>query len=252
MNRLTTIAEILAGILLLIAALAGPVYAGDAQSATLMYYYDVDSTSPTYCSSSGMATAVWGGGIPGVGKIQTSGSSTTWNGVTGAADSFGPLAAGDFLVAKRNQQTSYLRVVVTRTSADSIVVDSAAALSDYSFEWWDVTCGTDAEAGWFNVGGYDSVLISYDISQISTTTGGIDITPQCRQGGPGSPVQTVTSSGSADNKTAAAIGYYSVVLFEAQFTQCRIGFDFDGTDDGSDTGADREQVSVTVTKYRQN
>lgn len=238
---------------------APPLQAGESESVTLIFHRDVDVTAVEYCSSTG-AQGLWSSsGKPGTGKIESVGSSTTWTAVDTSQDPFAStvgIAAGDIIVALPPDNDSSLSavtaVVSSVTDADNIVVGTAADISagsGYTWEWFDVTCGTGADDGIYDVEGWDSVLFTYDVNQLSVT-GGLDLRPECRADAKGADWVVVTDDGVEDAVTAVGTGSYAIVLSESGFGTCRFGAYIDSADDGGDTGANLEQFTVTITRWK--
>ena len=251
--------RLMVGLLLL--AATSPLLAGESESVTLTFHRDVDVTAVEYCSATGLQ-GVWGtSGHRGVGKIESAGSSTTWSSTDASLNAFTDgtgalLAAGDYIVAippGSDPDLTAVIAVVASVSADSITVGTAANISGgtgYTWEWFDVTCGTTTTSGIYDVAGYDAVLFTYDVNQLSVT-GGIDLRPECKVDAKGSDWVVVTDDGAEDAVTAVGTGSYAIVLSEAGFGYCRFGAYIDSGDDGSDTGADLEQFTVTITRWKQ-
>lgn len=236
---------------------ASPMYAGESESVTLYYHRDTDVTAVEYCSAEG-AQGVWstnGKRIPGL--ITSVGSSTSWTSTDSDLNAFtdgtnGLLAAGDYVVARPpgGQSDTPIVAVVVTVADDTLTVGTAGNVSSgsgWTIEWFDVTCGTATTNGWYDVEGWDSVIFTYAVDQISVT-GGIDLRPECRTSAKGQPRVVVTADGAEDSVTATGSGSYSIVLFESAFSECRFGAYIDSADDGSDTGADLEQVTLTISR----
>jgi len=247
--------KLFAGLLALLVA-APPIAAGEAESVTLTFHRDTDVTSVEYCSAVG-SQGVWGtSGKPGAGQIESSGSSATWTSVDTEAVFVNGIAAGDYLVARPpgdfNHLDAVLAVIVSVDSTSQITVGTAADISagsGYTWEWWDVTCGSAADSGTYDVSGWSSALLTYDINQLNVT-GGIDLRPECRVDAKGADWVVVTDDGAEDAVTAVGTGSYAIVLSEAGFSECRFGHYIDSADDGGDTGSNAEQITLTITRWK--
>lgn len=227
------------------------VYAGESESVTMFFHRDTDVTAVEYCSATGNSGLWSSSGKKGNGKIESAGSTTTWTSVNSQTVFNNGIAAGDYIVA-RGDGTTVQAVVVSVDSDSQITVGTAgdiSAGSGFTWEWWDVTCGTGADNGIYSVEGWDSVLFTYDINQLNVT-GGIDLRPECRAGGPGADWVVVTDDGAEDAVTAVGTGSYAVVLSEAGFQDCRFGNYIDSADDGDDSGANAEQITFTISRWR--
>ena len=254
--------KLLTGLLIVLVAFPPLLHGAESESVTIIFHRDVDVTAVEYCSASGKQ-GVWGTtGNNGKGKIESVGSSTTWSSTDASLNAFTDgtgdlLAAGDIITVRPPGSHSHLDsvvAVVASVSDDSITVGTAVDISagtGYTWEWFDVTCGTGADDGIYDVEGWDSVLFTYDVNQLSVT-GGLDLRPECRADAPGADWVVVTDDGAEDAVTAVGTGSYAVVLSEAGFGTCRFGSYIDSADDGSDTGNDLEQFTATITRWRRS
>ncbi len=240
--------------LLAFVLLASPVLADEANFALR---YDLDSTSVVYCKVTGNQGNPFGGPISGAGLIKTSGSSATTTEVADT-DPFADNAAGDVLLVDKGtvNTDALIRIIITDTSASSNVVDAAWDIenggSGYAFRWLKQTCGTGAENGWIDIGEAKSFTIGFELDQVNVT-GGVDVQVQCRGSAIGaSPTQVfpACASGSCNtyqNYTTAGIASATFVQGDnLPVSQCRVGIKIGSADDGSDTGADKEQIDITL------
>lgn len=237
----------LAAVLALVSSLAHAQPAPPVvRSVPLIVDYDLDATSYTFCTMLGEGQGAAARAIQSprgsLGNITTSGSSTTTTSFTASVEVFGPLAVGDLIGVIQSNDVLW-RYVTAKASASSITVDTAWDLEDtdhatgYQFFWRDRTCGTAATDGWFPVNGVHVGNFQIQVSQISVT-GGIDYKVECKVDQyTASPVTII----GATNVTA--VGYTGNVFYEP-WEYCRVGLKIGSADDGSDTGADAEKVSV--------
>lgn len=221
-------------------------------SVQLARGYDLDdATNYRYCASTGLNATVWGDWYPQTKKAKTSGSSTTITSNTASDGVFQNIAAGDILLFTETETTgqtyrgqSAYRYVVTRTSADSIVVDSAIDLSGgHTFKYRNVSCGTASTSGWVPVNGVTAGNFQLSVSQITTDTAGISYKVECKMDG-GDPTVIVGPTTVLD--TVAA---YGVVWYEP-WDYCRFGFKIVTADDGTDTTTAKEILTLVLSVRR--
>jgi hypothetical protein len=227
--------------------------------------YDLDATSYTYLWTTGEQGYILGRDRAIATRITTSGSSTTVAAVTASSGPFDLVAAGDeicFLLpqgsgpspAAGNVRTC--RKVTARASADSITVNAAVDIGTNStggvpFTFRTFATGTAAGSGWFPVSSYTGVSVQLMVSQISVT-GQIEFKIQCRGGGVDNAPVDVYAEGMTQYRTggynAAQVDNDTIIVHNGVvlFSECRVGALIDSADDGSDTGADAEQVSVKL------
>lgn len=232
-------------LLMALAVLGLAVPAAQAQTAKartdipVFVGYPLDATSLTYCAIGGPQT--------GSGRVKTSGSNTTVTAVSGLPDPFTNLVEGDKLMF--GTPTGIVtRIIVTASSATSVVVDAAVNLGStgvaFSYQTYGATCGTAATSGWFSVLPGDYTLC-VRIAQMNVT-GTIDFAVDTRnQDAYGSgPISLLTGSFASatypDNGDCFNIG--------EKTSSFRVGLKINGTDDGGDTGANEERVFVYLSR----
>lgn len=246
-------------LILIFALFAGTSYAQDTRKATYITNYDLDATDYTYCVTTGNTGGAWDPNIPGKGNVETSGSSTTVTGVTGAADSFGPPAAGDIVFFKKNDGSVLIRYIVTNADADTITVNTAVDLDvtgGVAWEWRKVTCGTGATNGWIDLAGFTGKKISLEITQM-VATGGVDFKFECRDNTYVSTSHVVYPGESSDcgvngtlasavcNVASGATGSWDLVFTpEEQWDACRVGVKIGSADDGDDLTTNAEIINI--------
>jgi len=243
--------------LILLLGAAGNLRAqGGTLEIPLVTMYDLDSTVPIYCATTGVS-GVLSPGHPMPEKVLTVGSSTTITAVAPATTApFTLVAAGDYLefVIKG---VKYYRVVMTRTSADEVVVDTAIDLSaiatGYPFTYRVRACGTTIADGWFPVAGYKGLTALLQIGQmVLTAPGYIDFYVQCRaMGADNDPIDIY----SPNTILTYRVGGYTAVqtqndavavdLTFGNFAECRVGSMINGADDAAgDAAANMEQITT--------
>jgi hypothetical protein len=195
--------------------------------------------------------------------VATVGSSTTVTAVTAGTGPFQNMSVGDeitFPVAtltpagtETPQGGQSFRYVVTKTSADIIVLNAAINLAvpsgrGYPFTWRKRVCGTTATSGWFSTSSWQDFTVSFQADQGDASS--MDAALQCETFGAASaPIQVWTA-----NYLLAAYGNVSTgrtaIFIVNHFDRCRLGVRL--TDDASDAGANLEKVSAYVRGRRPN
>jgi hypothetical protein len=222
----------------------------------LVSLYDLDATSYTYCRTLGVNGDVFGAWKQGPSKVVTSGSSTTVTSVTaGGSGAFNGVAAGDEIRIISSTGTITSRVVTARASADSITIDAAVDLTTPAagtqFWYRTLECGTETISGWFSTSPYQDLKITWEMNQVSLTSGYIDFRVECRDFGvDNQPVQVwgVGASGypAAGFVTAGILLGRKAIYIPESWYECRVGSIIVGTDDGADTGANAEKITIKV------
>lgn len=228
--------------------------AQSSTEATLFAVYDADATDPTYGKFTGVNGDAFGAPIRVNVPIETSGSSTTVTAVTASSAPFASVGVGDMLLTRTSPgATQAIRYVTARASADSITVNSAINLDvdgGVSFDWRDFTSGTTSADGWVTLDKQGGLVVVH-LTQINATSVIVNV-----QGGKSSvagtipvplypdPADTATDTCHTGVLTAAKTCSYRIPKF---YDAVRVGLDVD-TDDGGDTGANAEIITVTVTR----
>jgi hypothetical protein len=217
-------------------------------SGNVLLRYDLDATTTTYCVMSGMGGAVLAPPVSGMARIKTSGASTTVVAETASTYPFADLAVGDIIIADGN-----VRLIMTWTDADTIVVDSNVTLAGNTFAYYKVHCGTAATSGWFSVANFEVIGIKWQPEQW-TVTGGVSMRLECAGDGLGEAPTVVFPSCSADvggcdtyQSYTGTAGVASRDAFNTSvsgYSKCRIGMKIGSADDGGDTGSDQERINI--------
>ncbi|TXH14896.1 MAG: hypothetical protein E6R03_08345 [Hyphomicrobiaceae bacterium] len=237
--------------LILVALLALPSMsypqAVNPVSFDVVYLYDVDEGTETFCSLSSPNQP-----IPVPEKIQAA-ASLTVTAVSGSP--FLNVAVGDQLSVTNSDGTPYRLSVVARASASSITVaglDStgvlytAITLTNASFTYRDLACGTGINDGVIDVSRIRAKVFLGYISVSSLGSGNLRMRIQCRTA-PGVPWVQVLPALTPPAVTATYYGWATTVLGVFSGTtidgygQCRVGFSLSGTDTGAD-----DLVSVSI------
>lgn len=235
-------------LLLALILLAPMSYAQGIKAGNFTYKYDVASATATYCATSGQ-NGPFGGFIPGVGTIETSGSSTTTTGVDGDQDVFEAVGVGDIIQVVFSNGNVLNRVVVTNADNDTITVETAWDLSaEYVWSYKSIACGTGVEDGWIGING-DTVqlTVQYEAGDLDT----LDVAWFCREGAVGSSAIRVYPGAASDCGDGTLSGTYctyattgqglSVKIANNIFSECRIALKYGSTDGGT-----REEVTATI------
>lgn len=183
------------------------------KTATSVYAKDVTGTSYTYCKFLGNGGDPFGGPIPGTGRIETDGSSTTVTGETDADDPFAPITAGDLIVLTYGGVT-YTRRVATKTDADEITVDAALDTTGAAWGWYKASCGTAATDGWLDASGMWAGTFVVDVATINATS--VDYSVECR-------VESSVVQLQAASITTATSAGYTIPASQGVWRDCRLG-----------------------------
>lgn len=208
--------------------------------------YDLDSTTETYCVTGDSS-------IVGAQTVSTVGSSTT---VTADASTpFDPVDVGDVMTfALTSTSGAVVRYVTAKASGSSITVDTAVTLSAVRFSFREVACGTAATSGWMDVSNYSTKAITFQLDQVNAT-GGIKMRYECRTAGAEAqpirvyPGETSDCGGGTLTSnfcvfTTAGIDSRLTLVLDEPWKDCRVAMAIVTADDGGDTGANAEQISI--------
>lgn len=235
--------------------------AQEATAANFALRYDLDSTSLTYPRVMGQNGA-FGGSIAGQAPIKTTGSNVAVTAVSAGSNPFASVAIDDVVVVDRGNGVTDVRVVVAKTDADTIEVDTAVDWSaGFSFRWLDTQTGTGDGDGWIKVSGFANRMITFQLEQVSGVTGGIDTRLECRGGAVGAKSTIVWPGSNATaqtcgagtlasgfcNFTAAGIASHTAILLnlEEAWLQCRFGLKINTSDAAEAAEANKERITIT-------
>jgi len=239
-----------------------PLHA-EEQVANFFLLYDLDATSITYCRVVNLNGDPFGGPITvTLGKLKTSGSSTTVVDETASTNVFASAAVGDIIVANTGDETTKYGVITAKASDASLTIHAARDWSaGYKFGLLRPTCGTAATSGWIDFPAkYENKVIGFHLKQISGVTGGIDMRVECKGGYPdaaANPVYPASSSSTCGggtnasgfcNFTTAGIttGNLDVMVDEAH-RSCRVGLLIHTSETAEAVEADNERITVGLT-----
>lgn len=239
---------------LLILSVPGP--AVQAQQITgvvsfpLMSEYDLDSTSYTYCVTTGQGGRVLSPGRPGAGRIKSAAASTTVTSFTTSSGALDVVAVGDELeingpsFQNGSENPVIFRYLTAVASDNSVTVNSAVTLTQtggHGYLFRQRSCGTAATSGWWPMRGMGYATVQFDVAQL-TATGGITYKVECRvQGAVSNPVIV-----SGPTVMTAATDGPDGIRVQGPWDECRLGFKITTSDDGSDTGVDIEKLNAYV------
>ena len=225
--------------------------------ADLAYNWDVDSSTLTYPKLLG-TKGPFDAPIPGDGLIKTTGSSTSVTENTVGSNPFTLLSVGDVLIVTRTTGLTDVRVIVTRTDAANVVIDTAVDWTGgFAFQWKKFVTGTTVNDGWFDVGNYHDkqVVIEWNQGDIATS---VDFRVECKGAGLNADNVQVSPAtpGTVTALPVANKGYVDRVFVSLElsganwvgtsWSQCRVGVQINGAD-ASDAGANLEQVTIYFT-----
>jgi len=182
------------------------------QDAQLVYAKDVADAAYTYCKLVGPNQDPYGSPFPGVGRIETVGSSTTVTAETASDNPFVSVAAGDMIVINiAGVQTQ--RRVATKVSDDEITVDTAINTTGSTWGWYQNLCGTGVEDGWLNMVSAGAATTTVTVTTLNATS--IDYQVQCR----------IQSGTSGTALAAAAINSATSISYNVagSWNECRLG-----------------------------
>jgi hypothetical protein len=213
---------------------------------TVLTRYDLDSTTDIACVMKGQ------GGIPLAPPIsvpipiKTVGASANVAAVTASTYPFADVLVGDIIIVNGSD-----RLVITRTDADNIVVDTDITIPSGSlFAYYRPVCAADG--GWFPVIDYSTIGVTWQIEQYDVT-GGISMRLECRGGFYGAqPVQvwpacTTGACGTYQSYTGTAgVASRNSISTEIDnwVKECRVLMKIGTSDDGTDTTTHREMLYI--------
>lgn len=231
--------------------------AQSAEIGWLALRYDLDrpDANPFFCTlegSSGIADP-WKNVV---GRVITSGSSTTVTEQTAGELPFRDLVVGDLLRVDRVLGTGTVVDIVAITakaSGASITVDTAVdwqnGTAGMNAKFKHPVCGQAVTDGWFNVAKYAdwTVVVTYSQGDFGA---GLDWRVECRDAGSQAqpvqvfPVSLGTFQTIATASTTAVTASNALAGFE-RWQDCRVAL-LANTSDPSDAGAALDRIRVTV------
>jgi hypothetical protein len=244
--------------LLFLLLLAGTtLHAQDVGTRNLLYNYDVDSLTLTYCTLNGADGGASTAPVSGVGTVTAAASATIEASTT---TSFSSVLAKDVVVIAPDNGVPTPYVVSSVTDGDTIVIDTAITVTARGWQWYKTVCGTAATSGWFNVSSYSDKSISIEYNQGDLDN--LSIRYECKGGYVGaSPVIVypgesdgcgggTLASGLCDFPTAGITARLTLAFYEP-WVSCRVGFKAKATDT-TDAGAAIEQLTIGFTGARKH
>ena len=247
---------------LFLAATSWAQTVGNAVRVPLFSDMDFDTVgSYMYCVTTGAGDDALAPGRSVRLAVTTVGSSTTVTAVTTGSGPFQFLSVGDEITFPSLGTTPVgtdtprggesFRYVVTKTSADIIVVNAAIDLSvpttGYPFTWRKRVCGTTSTSGWFSTSSWQDFDVTFQADQSDAST--LDASLECENFGAASAPNQVWTK----NYLLANYGFpggRTTVAVHDHFDRCRLGVRL--TDDASDAAANLEKISAYVRGRRPN
>jgi len=240
----------------------GGVQGAEQRTASFAILYDLDATAITYPIVTGVGGSPWGAPMVGPSRIQTTGTSASVTESVVGANPFTELSVGDLLMVNLQDGTTDLRVIITRTDAANIILNTTVTWSQtggVAWRWLKQTTGTAATNGWIDISGLDDVVMTVYMDQVNIT-GGLDMRWECRAAGPNSQAVIVYPGESDGCGAAGTLGTnvcnltgtagitsgLALVVSEP-WSACRLGMFIHTADDGADTTTAREQITATLT-----
>ena len=235
--------------ILLLGVMVGSSYAREVAHANFTYLYDLDATAITYCKVLGAGGSPFNGPKPGDGTVTS--TSTTLDFTT--ADATSNMGTNDIILTNVDNVVQKL-IVLSVTDGNTVVVRTAPspALTAAQFSWYDTECGTAATSGWISLEELEpGSHVTLAIIQ-ANVTGGIDVRGECRGAYLGAtanqvfPACTTGACGTVQNY-AGTVGITSTTTIAELTMACeefRVGLLINTADDGGDTGANAEQITI--------
>lgn len=231
-------------IFLALLAVGSQAQVGSSTSYLVTYRYNLNATSETFCSLPDKPPVY----VP---VRVVAATSTTVTG-TGA---FANIAVGDQISGTDSAAgggEQWKAVVLARASADSITVDTALTLTSSTLYYRTLTCGTTANSGAFEISTSGRSTVQIDIEQLVLGTPGvstIDSRILCRTDPSAAWLQVypvlVPPAVTATYVSLAVVGGWGKEI-NGTYAQCRVGLKINAADDGGDTGANAERVTISV------
>lgn len=246
------------GVLLVILALCVlPLHAQESTvRRNIALQYDLDSTTAISCLFN----------TPRPIRVPVSAAaSTTLAATTASTSPFALASVGDAIEFNTaNISTGGERVrrwITAKASDDSVTIDSSTTVTAQNFNLFIRTCGTTATSGLIPVRSRSVATLAIAIEQMSVSSGGVAFQIQGAFGDDPDHRNLVNlwpgdASSGADCATGTFATGYCVFtsatvlpVFSAtdyiQPSFIRVLMKLSGADDGSDTGADAEKVTIT-------
>lgn len=251
------IRQVLPAAVVILAVLLAPLPSVNAQttgltSVPIVLNHDFDDATATYC----LLGPSYDSSSKGLGNLKTTGSSATVAAASGTP--FAGMAKGTVItVTPGAGAIPNERYVLVPTSSTALTVNAAVDWSGngatgFPFTYRNLTCGTGAGAGWFNVSGFTTKAIHFQIEQLAVASGSVAVTIQCKGQNiwsaptPVYPPSAAASSGQCDTGlfTTAGATARCIVPLAFETSVCRLGVTL--TDDAGDLTTNLEQVSATL------
>lgn len=228
-----------------------PARAAGPTSQTVVFKYNLNATSETFCAL---------GNTYQIAERVQDATSTTMTAVSGlpfALVDVGSMISGQDSPAGGSE--FYTNSVVAKASGASITINTPVApevsptLTSAAIQARNLTCGTGKENGAFPVDQYAAgFTVQIDIQQMVLAvpgTSSIDARVLCRSNPLGQWLQAypilVPPAVTPSYVSSTVVGGWAVQI-NGSFSECRVGLKINAADDGVDTAALAEQVTVSV------
>lgn len=240
--------------LALLIALAVPAAAQPRNVfAPIAVGYDLDSTASIYCRLTGTSGPFSSAKSSSI-AIETSGSSTTLTKSVASSGPFAVVEVGDVILVRDSSNALQILTVDAKAGADEITVDTAVDLGTVGVDWQyrTLSCGTGANDGWINTARFEQTLVCVE-PKAGTSTGAFHWHLEVKTAADGAgPVQAYPDNSTTKPATVEPGGvgydYGQCVNVTTPHDWLRVGLGFaTGGDDGTDTGAAKERITVTIT-----
>jgi hypothetical protein len=224
-------------------------------SRVLVSNHDFDSATATYCLLDAVSKN-------GVGNVKTTGSNATLDAVAGTTpfSAASGIAPGSLITvipgsgASAVPQERYLLTVPSTVQATmNVATDwSGNGAAGFPFTYKNLTCGTGAGAGWFNVADLNTKSIHFWIEQLSLLSGSLAVVIECKGNSPWAapekvypdPADSATTQCHTGLFTTAGATARCVIPLNFPASQCRIGVSL--TDDANDLTTNLERFSAEL------
>lgn len=222
---------------------------GPANQVTL-YRYNLNSTSEIFCAL---------GNTYSIAERVADATSTTMTAVSGLP--FNLVDVGSMITGQDSQAgggEAYTNSVVAKASGASITINTpvgsevSPTLTSATISARNLTCGTGINDGAFPVDMYTGFTVQVDIRQLVLAVPGtstIDARILCRSGGESQWLQLypvlVPPIVTPSYVSSTVVGGWAKEI-TGRFSQCRVGLKINAADDGVDTAALAEQVTISV------
>lgn len=217
--------------------------------------YDLDSTTGISCAFNPPRP------IP---IAVSAAASTTLAATTASTSPFALASVGDAVEINTGDINTggarVRRLITAKASADSVTIDAATTVTARTFQLFISSCGTTATSGFIPVTSRAIATLSINVEQLSVASGGIAFKIEGYLGDDPDhrnltnlwPGESSAGSDCAAGTFAAGFCVFTTVgnlpIFTStpyiQVSFIRVWMKLSGADDGADTGANAEKVTI--------